>query len=75
MDESKKIVQLSMLIPNPDNSGWRLEELKEIWSHQDIEAMHPLVLIGQDGTLINKPGQPIRATTFKAKERIFTSVK
>lgn len=69
-DPMKKITQLAVLIPDNEKMCWRMEHVSEVWSIANAETLQPLILIGEDGGEITKPGR-LGTSVPNSVERIY----
>jgi len=70
-DANRKIVQLSMFLPDSEAGRWSLEELKEIWSEGDDNGPRSPIFVAYDGRHINH-GERNASAIANAKEKIYS---
>ncbi len=70
LGSDKRIVQISMLMPTKGDSGWRMEEIDEIWTDSKRQSVTPLVVISVSGQRLDSGGGASKFST-RTRERIF----
>ncbi|OEZ54234.1 hypothetical protein [Duganella sp. HH105] len=63
-------VRFSMLLPAKGDSGWRMEEIGEIWTDSKKQGARPLVFIGINGQRLDSGGRASKFST-RTRERVF----